>query len=135
MAKLKHPEDLVANVAEHMQPILAKSKQGIYLYLDDNHKICNKKFADMLGYESPREWANTGAPLSDILEEDQDKVIKTYTDASEKLTAGAVDVKAKNIKTEKIISLKMIIVPFAYAGHIFTAHYFSKTKNSINKAG
>jgi hypothetical protein len=34
-----------------MKQVLDKSGQAIYLYLDDSHKVCNKKFADMLGYK------------------------------------------------------------------------------------
>ena len=46
--------------------ILKESKQGIYLYLDDTHKLCNEKFASMLGYRSAEEWS---------------KVEKTFTEA------------------------------------------------------
>jgi hypothetical protein len=80
----------------------------------------------MLGYQSPKEWANTEAPLSDILEEDQDKVIKAYMNASEKIIAGSAEVRTKNIKTGKIVKTIMIVAPIGYGGHVFTAHFFSK---------
>jgi hypothetical protein len=80
----------------------------------------------MLGYKSPKEWADTEAPLSDVIEADQDIVIKAYMDASEKLTASAVEVRFKNIKTEKTIKARMIIAPVGFGGHVFTAHFFSK---------
>jgi PAS domain-containing protein len=123
-----HHEDLIAGIKAQMAQVLENSSQGIYLYLDDAHKVCNRKFAAMLGYSSPRQWAATEAPLSDILEEDQDTVIKAYLDASQKLIASAVEVQAKNIKTEKIIRLKLVIAPISFGGHIFTAHFFSKIK-------
>jgi hypothetical protein len=126
MDEQQHHEDLVKGIAEQMKPVLEKSGQGIYLYLDDTHKVCNKKFADMLGYKSPKEWADTEAPLSDVIEADQDIVIKAYMDASEKLTASAVEVRFKNIKTEKTIKARMIIAPVGFGGHVFTAHFFSK---------
>ncbi|MBI4188178.1 MAG: hypothetical protein HY529_03115 [Chloroflexi bacterium] len=71
-------------VCEQLKPIMDKSPQGIYAYLDDVHKICNKKLADLLGYKSIREWADTDAPLSDIVEEDQETVVSALIDASEK---------------------------------------------------
>ena len=49
-----------------MKPVLEKSEQAIYLYLHDNHKVRNKKFADLIGYKSPKEWADAEAPLSDV---------------------------------------------------------------------
>jgi len=126
MTEQDHHAELITGIAEQMQQVLEGSAQGVYLYLDDSHKICNKKFAAMLGYKSPQEWADTEAPLSDIMEADQDTVIKAYMDASEKMLAAAVEVRAKNIKTEKVIKLRMIIAPIGYAGHVFTAHFFTK---------
>jgi phenylpyruvate tautomerase PptA (4-oxalocrotonate tautomerase family) len=126
MDEQQHHEDLIKGITEQMKPVLEKSGQAIYIYLDDTHKVCNKKFADMLGYQSPKEWANTEAPLSDILEEDQDKVIKAYMNASEKIIAGSVEVRTKNIKTGKIVKTVMIVTPIGYGGHVFTAHFFSK---------
>ena len=84
-----------------MRQVLDKSEQAIYLYLDDNHKVCNKKFADMLGYRSPKEWAETETPLSDVVDEDQKDVIKVYMSAAEKMNAGWLEVRFKNIKTGK----------------------------------
>jgi carbohydrate-binding DOMON domain-containing protein len=109
-----------------MKPVLEKSGQAIYIYLDDNHKVCNKKFADLLGYKSPKEWADAEAPLSDVVEEDQQSVINAYMNASEKMVANAIEVRMKNVKTGKIVRTRMIIAPVVHAGHVFTAHFFSK---------
>jgi len=126
MDEQQHHEDLIKGISEQMKLVLEKSGQAIYLYLDDNHKICNKKFADMLGYISPQEWADTEAPLSDIIEKDQEMVIKAYMDAAEKMVASEIEVRAKNVKTGKIVKTMMIIVPIGYGGHVFTAHFFKK---------
>ena len=121
-----HHAELVAEIAKDFKPIFEKSEQGIYIYLDDAHKVCNKKFADLLGYKSPKEWADAEAPLADIVEEDQQHVIDAYMNASEKMVASSIDVRVKNIKTDKIVKTRMIIVPVGHAGHVFTAHFFSK---------
>jgi hypothetical protein len=122
----QHHEELVKGIAEQMKPVLEKSEQAIYLYLDDTHKICNKKFADLLGYKSAKEWADAEAPLSDVVEKDQQSVIDAYMNASQKMIASALEVSMKNIKTGKILKAKMIIAPVGHAGHVFTAHYLSK---------
>ena len=90
MDEHQHHEDLVEGITQQMKQVLDKSGQAIYLYLDDTHKVCNKKFADMLGYKSPKEWAETEAPLSDVVEEDQQEVIKVYMSASEKIALWAI---------------------------------------------
>jgi len=109
-----------------MKSVLGKSPQAIYLYLDDNHKVCNRKFAELLGYTSPKDWADLDAPLADVVEEDQQAVIDAYMNASEKMVADAINVRMKNVKTGKIVKTRMIIAPVGHAGHIFTAHFFSK---------
>ena len=126
MDEQQHHEELVKGITEQMKPVLEKSEQAIYIYLDDNHKVCNKKFADLLGYKSPKEWADAEAPLSDVVEEDQQSVINAYMNASEKMAASAIEVRAKNVKTGKIVKTRMIIAPVGHAGHVFTAHFFSK---------
>ncbi len=126
MNEYPHHENLVKGISDEMKMVLEKSPQAIYLYLDDNHKVCNKKFAAWLGYKSPKEWADTEAPLADVVEEDQQSVIDAYMNASEKMTASSVKVRVKNIKTGKIVKTNMIITPIGHAGHVFTAHFFSK---------
>ena len=125
MDEQQHHEELVKGITEQMKPVLEKSEQAIYIYLDDNHKVCNKKFADLLGYKSPKEWADAEAPLSDVVEEDQQSVINAYMNASEKMVASAIEVRVKNVKTGKIVKTRMIIAPVGHAGHVFTAHFFS----------
>ena len=52
MAHDAHHQHLVKELAEQLEPVLSNSPQAIYLYLDDEHKTCNQKFADLLGYNS-----------------------------------------------------------------------------------
>jgi hypothetical protein len=126
MDEQHHHEQLIAGITEQMKPVLKDSEQAIYIYLDDSHKVCNKKFADLLGYKSPKEWADAEAPLADVVEADQQKVIDAYMNASEKGVAGALDARVKNVKTGKVIKTRMIVAPVGHAGHVFTVHYISQ---------
>ena len=126
MAQEKHHEELVRGISEQLKPILEKSEQAVYIYLDDTHKVCNKKFASLLGYKSPSEWAAAEAPLADVIEADQDKVASAYEKASEKLVASSLDITVKNIKTKELIKTKMIMAPTVYEGHVFVIHFLNK---------
>jgi hypothetical protein len=119
-----HHVELIKGISEQMKLILAKSPQAIYIYLDDNHKVCNKRFAELLGYKSPKEWADAEAPLADVVEEDQQSVIDAYMNASKKMVASGIEVRLKNIQTGKIVKTRMIVTPSGHAGHIFTVHFF-----------
>jgi hypothetical protein len=120
-----HHEELVSGIAKQLKSVLQKSEQAVYFYLDDSHKICNKKFADLLGYKSAKEWADTDAPLADVIKKDQKNVIKAYEQATEKFVASSVEVSMKNVMTGKVVKATMIVVPMVYDGHIFSMHFFN----------
>jgi hypothetical protein len=61
-----------------------------------------------------------------VIEANQDIAIKAYMEASVKMTAGAVDIRYKNIKTKKIVKVRMIIAPVGFGGHVCTTNFFSK---------
>jgi hypothetical protein len=123
MDEQQHHEELIKGVFKEQKLILNKSPQAIYIYLDDEHKVCNKKFADLLGYKSPAEWAKMDAPLADVVKKDQPKVIDAYTKASEELTAGKLEISFKNVKTEKLIKTNLIMAPIIFSGHVFVIHF------------
>ena len=126
MEKQKHHEVLIKGISRQLNPILEKSGQSIYIYLDDSHKICNAKFADLLGYKSAEEWAGMEAPLADIIEEDQQKVITAYQNAVEKMVASNIQVTMKKINSGSLVKIGMITVPTIYDGHVFSLHFISK---------
>ena len=57
MDEHQHHDELVHGAVEQFRTIFDGSEQAIYLYLDDIHKACNDRFAKLLGYSSPDEWA------------------------------------------------------------------------------
>jgi hypothetical protein len=123
MDEQKHHEELIKGISKEQKFILDKSAQPVYIYFDDNHKVCNKKFAELLGYKSPGEWAKMDAPLADVVEKDQQRVIDAYTRASEELNASQLEIKLKNVKTGKVVKVSLIMVPVIYSGHVFVMHF------------
>jgi hypothetical protein len=126
MTQEHHHVELVKGIVQEQKQILNNSGQAVYIYLDDTHKVCNKKFASMLGYKSAKEWGDTEAPLADVIEKDQARVIAAYEKASENLIAGSLTVTLKNIKTEKLIKTRVIMAPIMYNGHIFVIHFIEE---------
>lgn len=122
----QHHEDLVSGFHNQLKEIFDSSEQAIYLYLDDNHKVCNKKFAKMQGYSTPEEWAKVENPLEDGVDKSsQAEVVSAYRKATEKFSASKIDVKLKK-KTGETFDASIIMVPLAYQGHIFALHYISQ---------
>jgi PAS domain-containing protein len=123
MDEQQHHEELIKGISKEQKLILDESPQAIYLYLDDTHKVCNKKFADLLGYASPAACAKTDAPLADVVENDHQAVIDAYGKASDKLAASKLEISFKNVKTGKIVKAGLVMVPIAFSGHVFVMHF------------
>jgi hypothetical protein len=120
----QHHEELIKGVAREQKLLLDESAQALYIYFDDTHKVCNKKFADLLGYKSPREWAKMDAPLADVIEKDQPKVVAAYGKAADKLIASKIEISMKNVKTGKIIKTGLVMAPVVFSGHVFVMNFF-----------
>lgn len=86
MDEPQHHGDLIQSVTKEYQDILDNSDQSIYIYLDDVNKVCNKKFASLLGYESEDEWAkiDTSFPEVFVDSQSQEALISSFQDAMEK---------------------------------------------------
>ena len=125
MADNPHQEHLVKELTDQLEPVFSRSPQAVYLYLDDEHKICNKKFADLLGYLSPQEWVDNPNPVSDVIAKDRDKVIDAYVKASDQLKASTLVVSMTTKKGQKI-AVKVIMTPVTYRGEVFVLHFITK---------
>ena len=120
-------QHLVKEVEELFKPVLEKSPQAMYIYLDDAHKTCNQKFVDLLGYLSIQEWVDNETPVSDVADQDQDKVVEAYGNASEKLEASQMQVHVKT-KSGQLVHVNLIMAPFAYKEEVFVVHFISEVK-------
>lgn len=124
----KHHEELVNGLYTQLKQIFDSSQQSIYLYLDDNHKVCNKNFATLLGYASTEEWAKVGNMLEkNVDKSSQQVVVAAYQDAMDKLVGSNIEVKMKT-NTGRIMNVSVIMVPLAYQGHLFALHFISEKK-------
>lgn len=125
----KHHEDLMSSLQKEVQEIFDKSDQAIYLYLDDEHKACNQKFADLLGYDSPRAWAKITKPFADtfVAKTSQMDLVSAYQAAMEKMVASALPVTWRTKDNQEIDST-VIIIPTIYQGHKFALHFISRGK-------
>jgi PAS domain S-box-containing protein len=125
MAHDEHHEHLLKELTEQLEPIFSNSPQAIYLYLDETHKSCNKKFADMLGYSSPEDWVTHEDTIADVVEEDQQKGINAYVNASEKLKSSTLDATWISKKGERI-QTEVTMVPLPYKNEVFVLHFITK---------
>ncbi len=120
-----HHEELIAGISKQMKSILDSSHQAVYIYLDDIHKVCNGKFASLLGYRSPEEWAKDENLLEATVERtSQETLVNAYNQAMEKFIASNIKVTWKK-KSGGTVVTSVVLVPIAYDDHIFALHFVS----------
>jgi len=122
-----HQHDtLVQGLYRQLHDVFENSDQAIYLYLDDVHKICNKRFADLLGYGSPQEWAAVDEPFPMVFVASASRrpLVTAYRNAIERFVGATLEVTWQK-KTGRTVDTKVILVPVTYEGDVFALHYIS----------
>ena len=121
----QHHEELIKGISKQMEGILDSSQQAIYIYLDDIHKVCNGKFASLIGYGSPDEWAKVEDAFESFVDQSsQETLVKAYRLAMEKFIPSNIKVTWKK-KSGGTIATSVVMVPIAYDGHFFALHFIS----------
>lgn len=119
-----HHDQLVGGLYRQLKAIFEESKQGVYLYLDDNHKVCNQRFASLLGYDSPQEWAKVTESVLDtfVAEKSQETLASAFQNAMERALASANTIVWKKRNAGEV-QTTVIIVPVMYEEHQMALHF------------
>lgn len=119
-------EGLVAGLYRQMKDVFDGSEQAMYLYLDDVHKVCNERFADLLEYESPAAWAAVDEPFPMVFVAPKSRrtLVSAYQAAVEQFVGASIDVTWQT-RSGGTVDTNMILVPVAYDGHVFALHYIT----------
>ena len=123
-----HHEEVVKGLYDQMKPVFDSSEQPIFLYLDDNHKACNSKFAKMLGFKSPKEWAEIQGVLEVyVAEKSRETLMTAYWDAMKKKTASTTQITWMK-KGGGTFDSTVILVPMFFDGHLFAVHFVTQVR-------
>lgn len=126
MDKHKNHGQLIKSFYKEQKQVFESSSQAVYAFLDDGCIVCNKKFATLLGYSSPDEWAKTDETFTTAFVEkkSQNVIVNAYQKAMEKLEGANVEVTWKK-KSGGIVNTSVILVPISHQGHLFALHFIS----------
>lgn len=124
---IAHPHhEIINGVREQLREIFEESKQAIYVYLDDTHKVCNQRFASLLGYKSTEEWSAVDKPFTEafVKDESQEILVSTYRKAMEDKVGSNIEVLWKK-KSGGWVKTSVIIVPISYKGELLALHFIT----------
>ena len=111
-------------LAEHLRPIFDASPDGVYVWLDEEHWICNQRFADLLGYDSPEELNDTPYLLQRwVHEDDQGQFSWSYWNRVQTLSFPTTMRCRGKRKDGSEASFETDMIPLTYGGHTFAYHF------------
>ena len=111
---------------KQFEALFNSSKQGMYLYLDDEHCGCNAALAKMTGYKSADEWAKVGRGdfMKYVDPKSQKLLVDTYQKAMKEGVGAQIPVTWVR-KDGKTAASSTILVPYPFEGHRFALHFIS----------
>jgi PAS domain S-box-containing protein len=111
-------------LAEHLQPLFDTSPDGVYVWLDEEHWVCNQRFADLLGYDSPDELNDTPNFLQRMVhEDDQQHFSWNYWNRVQALAFPTTFRFRGTRKDGSTFQAETDMIPFTYGGHTFAYHF------------
>ncbi len=120
---------MMAQLEEMFAPVLENSPDGVYLWLDDAHMICNKKLAKMFGYSSPKELCSKSPFLGNFVhEESQEAFSMHYHKHIAKLSRPATFRFTAKRKDGSSFAAETDMVPISFMGHAVAYHFVREMK-------
>ena len=120
--------DIMQELAEQFQPVFQNSPDGVYLWLDEIHKVCNERLARMFGL-TVEEWRDTQPFLgSFVAEEDQELFSWNYQN---RVATSAFPVTFRfrgRRKDGSTFAAETDMVPLTWRGHPVAYHFVREIK-------
>lgn len=114
---------IIAGVMAQLAPVLQGSPQGIYVYLDDTHKGCNQRFAELLGYASAADWDRPASFTEQYVDRSSQRtLVATYQHAMQHQVAASIDVTWVRADGTRVPT-SVILVPIAFEGELLALHF------------
>jgi PAS domain S-box-containing protein len=111
-------------LAEHLHPLFEVSPDGIYVWLDEEHWICSRRFAELFGYGSPEELNDTPRLLQRIVHQDDQQLFSwSYWNRVQSL-AFPTTLRFRGVRKDgSVIQAETDMIPLTYGGHTFAYHF------------
>jgi len=121
-----HHRKAIRELVEQLLPVFDESDEGVFVYLDGEHKSCNERLADMFGY-TPLQWEELYPFEQLFADESRENVMATYY---EKIIAekAPAEVKFTGVRKDgSSFSARLLMVPLSYEGLIFALCFVRPT--------
>lgn len=130
MAEEHEHVKILREIGEQFKPMFESSPEGIYVYIDEVHKICNERFARMLGLTVP-EWEKMeGFVNVHAAERDQEIIVRNYQEhIHRKQTPVRFRFEAVR-KDRSTFPAEIDMIPFPWKGEMLALHFVREAKQA-----
>jgi PAS domain S-box-containing protein len=116
-------ETVVRELAEQFRPIMKQSPDGVYLWLDEAHKTCNERLANLFGY-TVEEWCATEPFLENFVAEEDRKVFSWNYHNRVAALAFPVTFRFRGLRKDgSAFAAETDMIPISYQGHAVAYHF------------
>jgi PAS domain S-box-containing protein len=124
----KEHEQVLDGILKQLQPVFYNSQDGVYLYLDDNHKVCNRQMAEMFGM-TVEEWNRTPDFLQDFVAPQDREVFAANYQKHVALLTGPVTFRFNAIrKNGEAFLAETEMIPVTWDGYPIAYHFVREVK-------
>ena len=121
-------ERFLREMLEQFSPVFEKRPDGIYLYLDDRHKICNERLAKMFGM-TVNEWSAIPDFLAGfVIEKDREMVARNYQQHVSALTRPVTFRFGARHKDGSTFTAETEMIPISRRGHPVAYHFVREVR-------
>jgi len=128
MAQEHEHEKILKELGEQFKPLFDQCPEGVYLYIDEVHKICSERFAKMFGL-AVKEWeAMEGFVNKHAPEKDQQVWIGNYHEhIHQSLTPVRFRIEAIR-KDRSTFRVEIDMIPFPWRGEMLALHFVREVR-------
>ncbi len=119
----KEHEQILTALLKQLTPVFLHSPDGVYLYLDDNHKVCNKRLADMFGM-TVEQWSRVPNFLEGfVAPQDRDLVASNFQTHIATLSRPVTFRFTAVRKNGKTFTAETEMIPLSWNGYPIAYHF------------
>jgi PAS domain S-box-containing protein len=114
---------IMAELKGHFAPVFESSRDGVYLWLDETHMVCNEKLAKMFGYTVEELCRRTPFLEHFVHEEDQELFSQNYNRSVAPLAYPVTFRFRARRKDGSYFQAETDMIPLSFHGHQIAYHF------------
>ena len=116
-------ETAMGELVEQFRPIFEQSPDGVYLWLDEAHKACNERLANLFGF-TVGEWSAT-QPFLDNFVAEEDRRLYSWNYHNRVATlAFPVTFRFRGLRKDgSTFAAETDMIPISHRGHAVAYHF------------